>query len=300
MQCFYTLPKIVKSQKSIYKYLCVLWNTFRNYKKCEIIIDFSSTRWIEPNMIAVLGLILVKLKSNKNKIVLRNLRLSIKELLVKYEFIEPVDDLVIPENYIKYRTFNGDSNDDFRQYLEKQLKNIKDLETIGLLISRLMEIFVNVKMHARKNTIKSKYRDKEIFSSGYYNRYNNYVIFTIANNGMNFSQNISKRLNYDMKNECDFIDWALKKSNTTRINSPGGLGLFLLEDLIKIYDGELIILSGKGFYCEKKFQIEKEDFSLMFPGTVITIKIPIISINTNEFLKKDTIYNITDLIMEEF
>lgn len=298
----FLFPKNITDSKSSHKFLCVFYNDCKDICNKEIYINFYNTKWVEPNLISVLGLILIKISSRRNKIYFTHMSPSIIELFYKYGFFRKLNKPPeIPQNYIVYKTFNGDDVEGFREYLYDQFKDIKSYKSIDILINRLIEVFINVKMHARNRVNRNRYKAKEIFCNGYYNSTKNYITFSISNNGRTFKETISSHLNYEMDKEFNFIIWAIKQSNSTRKNSPGGLGLYLLNDFIKDFNGELTILSGKGYYNLNKNKITKEDFGLGYPGTAITIKIPI------KYLKnfktenlKITSFGLKDLLLEEY
>lgn len=300
------MPKKIINTRGVYEFVNLLWSTCRGMTNNTIILNCCNTKSIDLSLMAPLGLVLTKLKSNKNKIYFRGINRTIKNKLIKAGFIGQNinSDEDIFQNYIKYKTFNGDSNDIFREYIVAQLKELKDLEAINLLISRIMELFINVKMHARINN-KNRYSNKEVFSGGEYYKEENYIVFSVANNGMTLKQNIEKDIKGKLQRECDYIKWALQKSNSTRKtdkDGPGGLGLYLLVELVKECQGVLIVCSGKGFY---KFSAvdtnenEDLDFKCEFPGTVITVKIPIeyIPVDTRK-VNGEMIFNMETLLKD--
>lgn len=304
MEHIYTMPKYILDENGIYEFITLLYNTFDETTNSKIILDFSSTNYINPNLMAPLGMILTKLKSKNNEIALRNLKLSVKKLLIKYGFLQayqiPGD--VIYQNYIKYESFNGDNPNGFENYLNSQLAEISNEGVIATLTSHLMEIFVNVKTHARVNEKRNRFKNKEIFTSGYYNKNENYIRFSICNNGKSFVENISNKINYKFTNEYDYINWSLKEKNTTKKFSPGGLGLYMLSNLVDICKGSLIILSGKGYYELSysqeinDFELICKDFSSPFPGTIVTIKLPLILIPENKTVHNDITIDILSLL----
>lgn len=269
-------PKNITNSKSTHRFFCYFYNEFKNLSNIKINIDFRNTKWIEPNLMAILGLLLIKISSKKNNIFFSRMNFYIIKLFHKYGFLRKLKKPAnIPQNYIVYRTFNGNDDEIFRNYLYEQFSELNIYGSIDILINRLVEIFVNVKMHARKRITQNRYKSKEIYCNGYYNKNKNYIIFSIANNGRTFKETISNNLKYESDKEFNFITWAIKQSNSTRQGSPGGLGLFLLNEFVKESNGELVILSGKGYYNLNKNQVITEDFKAEYPGTSITVKIPI-------------------------
>lgn len=303
MSKIYPMPKYIKSEFGVFIYLSNMYKRFSNVQFDRLVFDFSFTKHIDKCMLSVLGLIFTKLKSQQNEVYLRNVSAGLKNMLLGYGFIKLsfLKEDILP-NYISYKTFNGDENDKYRNYLTEEMKEMKESELIRYLITHVMEIFLNVKTHARVNPEKSKYGNKEVFSSGYFNEEEQYLTISICNNGMTFSENIFQKIKIEYLNEFEYIKWALKQLNSTTENRPGGAGLAMLKELIIESNGELIICSGKGYYSfrfdENKIKTEEEkNLSAMFPGTAICIKVPILPINDNletDFEQEFSVFDILE------
>ena len=82
-------------------------------------------------------------------------------------------------------------------------------------------------------------------------------------------RHIKKNLGVKFSSEST-IKWALS-GKTTRRDRPGGLGLQLIQEFIKLNKGRLIIVSGSGYGEIKSGSILTETYSERFPGTVVTI-----------------------------
>ncbi len=307
MEHIHLMPKYIIDQKGIYEFITIIYSTFKDISNSVIILDCSKTKYIDPNLMAPLGLVLTKIKSKSNKVFFRGMKSNFRDILLKYGFLvsNKITTSTIPQNFIKYETFNGNNNDGFQSYLEEQLSEIYSYEIISSLITHIMEIFINVKMHARHNESFSRFKNKEVFTSGFYNKKEDFVIFSIANNGQTFMDNITSNLNYSFTFEVDSIKWALVEKNTSTKNRPGGLGLAMIKDLVKESKGELFILSGKGYYQYsynnylKEFSELTTDFSSPFPGTVITIKLPISLIQINNKVSDNINFTIEELLQED-
>ena len=147
------------------------------------------------------------------------------------------------------------------------LCNIKDI------VRAMSEIFVNVKMHTES---------REVVTCGYYDEVKKQIYFTISNHGITISKNIEERNRYIFKRDIDSIEWAIKKSNSTRDNTEiGGLGLYNTIDFIKEIKGEIWICSGRGFWHQSNYNIEKYENKSSFPGTIITFNIPLDYLSSN-------------------
>ncbi|WP_233552084.1 hypothetical protein [Brevundimonas sp. LPMIX5] len=68
------------------------------------------------------------------------------------------------------------------------------------------------------------------------------------------------------------IDWAMTGSNTTReLDVPGGLGLKVLREFIRLNQGELTIASHGGFWREAGGRVDMRPLTHPFPGTAVTV-----------------------------
>ena len=68
--------------------------------------------------------------------------------------------------------------------------------------------------------------------------------------------------------------WATQGRNTTKRGPiPGGLGLKLLTEFIKLNEGCLQIVSDAGYWCLQKDQSHTARLALPFPGTAVSLEI---------------------------
>ena len=308
MRYTFKMPKEITNNSYGYEFITSLYHAFIDIEDSDIFLTCDNTNIIAPNFMAHLGLILNRIKDKNNKIFFRNLNYSIKKLLANYGFIccSSFTSNDFNDNCIKYNSFSSEEFHLFKQYFNKQVNEIKNFAIINELRNHFSEIFVNVKMHARKNDINC-FNDKEIYTCGYYDIQKNFVCFTFANNGLTFKENIinNKQLNYNK--EFDYILWALKQGNSTRTDTKGGIGLFMFKDLIEESNGEFFIISGKGYVNHKfnenktKFRTICKDLDASFPGTIITAIIPLDNL---KHLKDDIILNnifsMNDLMKGDF
>lgn len=299
----YTMPKKIIPTKGIFEFITILYSTFKNVQYSKISLLSENTRIINPVLMAPLGLVLTKLKSQKNYIVFNKLDKLEIETLKSCGFLNVPAKNSVPLNYntlLIYSTFSSNESHKFKNYIDTKLKLIDDLEKKDIITSTLYELYENVQMHNEKN---KRYRNKEIFVSGYLRTDTNSFNFSISNNGSTFSEVITKIRGINYFTEYDYIKWALKESNTTRdISTTGGLGLFLLYELIKKCDGSLFIVSGKGLCCI--FPNKKDyfsDLSSPFPGTSITVSLPLDKLQYIDpiYKLKNKSFGLTELFKED-
>ena len=244
-------------------------------------------------MCSPLGLILEKIKSKGNKIYFSSLSDELKILLISNGFLNKIhmNKNKHSNKYIPYKTFNSQDKDEFTRYLEKNVLTYLQYKNIEINTKEFMrimvEIFINVKMH----TI-----SKEVTTCGYYDEDNEDMYFTISNHGITIKHNIEERNKYVFEDYIDAIQWAVKKSNSTREkNTPGGLGLFISRNFIKNNGGSIKIVSGKGYWEESNGVIVKsKEMRTTFPGTIVNLKINLkyqekkyYKLNKSEFSMED-------------
>jgi hypothetical protein len=70
------------------------------------------------------------------------------------------------------------------------------------------------------------------------------------------------------------ISWATEGRNTTKRDSiPGGLGLKLLSEFIRLNGGRIQIISDTGYWCQDSSRISTSILTHPFPGTVVDLEI---------------------------
>lgn len=289
MKHVYPIPKKLLNDYATYNELSNLYNNLKNITNSTIILNFSNTNFIEPNLISSLGLILTLLKFNRNIILFRlKSGSNLQKLLVKYKFLHstsfhPKD---LPENYITYNTFSQYDLINFKKYINTEILAINNFDIVNKLKTIFLELFVNISMHSNISSI-----SKDIFISGYYNPNKDYIFLSIANRGNSFQENIESIKNIKFPNYGDYISWALERGNSTRVDTKGGLGLFMLKSLIIESYGKLYIASGYEYVeylVTNSSSIKKNAFKLdgIIPGCTIAVKIPLKNLKENPSTKK--------------
>jgi len=280
LKYIYQMPRKINYTYGFMMYLSNMYKRYSNIKEERLIFDFTYTKYIEKEMLAVLGIIFTKLKSGKNEIFLRGLSEEQRTMLVEFKFINKDIDIEHENSYISYNIFDADDRDAFRKYLCDEIKDIGSDVISRYIITHIMEIFLNIRPHARKNIDKSKFGNKEVFASGYFDKQKRELVLAICNNGKTFAKNIIEKTKIDYLEEFNYIRWALEDYNSTTSGRPGGAGLSMVEELIIKCKGSLMICSGFGYYLKyfdkECIEIkEMRDLKLEFPVTAVIIKIPI-------------------------
>ncbi len=245
----------------------------------EIAIDFAGINWIDANMCAPLGAILYKISRQANSLSLENIPESIRKILSKNGFLSNYGGEKKPDTYhttIEYKRFESKDDKYFATYVEQHLvgKGLPKMST-GLqkkFREAIYEIFNNAVTHSET--------ELGIFSCGQYFPQARRFDFSIADLGIGMKENVKRNAGLDFSAE-EAIRWATEARNTTKRGSiPGGLGLKLLCEFIKLNEGRIQIVSDAGFWQLEKSTVTTTPLPVAFPGTVVNVEINTRDTNT--------------------
>ncbi len=264
------LPKSINSDFPGYSFLIDFYNRTHHLEFDEVILDFSRTNWFDANLLAVLGAILTSVREEFNNIKIMNLRNPINILLKRNHFLSHFGGYTLEDYYettIRYRKFKPGDDKQFKDYLDNELlrKDAMPDMSDGLrkeINKSILEVFNNAVIHAEC---------EHIISCGQYFLNKQELNFTVVDMGITIKKSVNDFLG-NPKTGIDAIHWAVEEGHTTRIGKiPGGLGLSLIRDFLKLNKGKMQIISGDGFWEQtKKCKIIGKDFPSEFPGTIVT------------------------------
>lgn len=239
----------------------------------EIQIDMNRVGWFDADMCAAFGAILYRLGDNVNSINLINMPPDVEKILSKNGFLSNYGREKIPDTWgttIPYHRYDAKDDRYFAAYIEEEFIRRSEMPKMSAgLVKKfresVFEIFSNAVIHSHTKL--------GIFSCGQYFWRRNRLDFSVADLGVGIRKNIEDNLGLDLLAE-DAIEWATQGTNTTkRGRIPGGLGLKLLSEFIKLNGGRLQIVSDTGYWCQGKDGAEKSPLQGAFPGTVVNIEI---------------------------
>ncbi|MBN1279564.1 MAG: ATP-binding protein [Chlorobium sp.] len=264
--------KIGPIESDVYGFnaLALLANSSKTFSDEMLALDFQECTTFDANMAAPLYTALTCYHVEKVKAI--NIRHDIRTILKKNGFLgelgvlnaDDPDQTILP-----FRRFNRNAGASFAIYLSQYMtgRGIPRMSA-GLtkrFLQSLFEIFQNAAMHSNSHS--------GIFVCGQLSPAMHRLDFTIADAGIGIRDNVRRHFNNTI-NSCSAIKWALEKGHTTRTNNqPGGLGLKLLKDFIRINQGKIQIASRYGFHeiSDMAEPFYKLDYD--FPGTCVNIEI---------------------------
>lgn len=264
----------IKSDRKGFETLAEVFKTARDLSLDTLNLDFSSCSFFEGNMAAPFYAILSQVFNGLNEISVVNVPDDVEKILRKNQFFCVFGYTAIHDHNqttLPFKKFKLQAGDQFSDYLDQYLKG-KGLPEMTYALTKkfrqsLLEIFQNSAIHSDSAS--------GIFTCGQFFPKKQRIDFTIADAGIGIRENV-RRYHGDAKiSSRDAIRWGLTEGNTTRKggNQPGGLGLKLIKDFIRLNQGKIQIISRFGFYQysasgELLLKMDKD-----FPGTSVNIEI---------------------------
>jgi len=269
-----SLSKINSSFEGFEK-LILLYRQARVCRDDSYEIDMSRVTWFDANMCAPLGAILYQYP-RKYKIKLSGLRPSLEKLLQRNGFLpnfgfnrEKVFDHL--GTTIEYQRFEGSDSTAFKDYVSRHFvgKGIPNMSQVlhKKFRESIAELF--------ENAIDHSFTQKGIFACGQYFPNASRLDFSIVDLGIGIKENVKQKLGLNLEPDAA-ISWAVSGENTTRQmkdGKPGGLGLKLIKEFIKLNHGKIQIASDAGYWDYDTSGESTRKFSMPFPGTTVNIEI---------------------------
>ena len=235
--------------------------------KCVIKPKFS---WIDGSMFSILSAILrQRIEKNGLRIVFdfSESKPAIKELFLRNGFFEESEIVDKNNTLVPVKAFDRTQIESFIQYVVENFDNNKFPfpRTFALsTIVCLAEIFSNCEIHSQT---------RRVFTAGQFfpNKSDRgEFAFCLTDLGIGIVTLVKKEVNNHFSSE-DAIRWAFTKSNTTRSDRPGGLGLNTLRENTARHGGHLLVVSNDIVYDALEDKCDKLPFA--FDGTSVILKL---------------------------
>lgn len=236
-------------------------------------LDFSYCGFFEANMAAPLYAVIARLRNELNDVSVVSVPPAIETILRKNHFLTTFNMAVLRDTNqttIPFKMFKLQAGEQFSDYLDIYM-NGRGIPTMSAALTKrfrqsLLEIFQNAAIHSQS--------EPGVFTCGQFYPQKHRLDFTIADAGVGIRENVRRYTGKTKMNSCAAIQWALAEGHTTKTGKlPGGLGLKLLKDFIRMNKGKLQIVSRFGYY---EFSAHGESIIKMdhdFPGTCVNIEI---------------------------
>jgi signal transduction histidine kinase len=236
-------------------------------------LDFSSCEFFEANMTSPLFTVISNIRDNLSNISVVGLNSGLNEILRKNNFMSQFHEKSLVDetkSAIPFKVFKLHAGEQFFEYLELYMYG-KGMPKMSKVLKKrfkqsLFEIFQNAAIHSKSPA--------GIFTCGQFFSEMQRLDFSISDSGVGIRENVRNYTGLKKMSSRDAIKWALTEGNTTKTGEqPGGLGLKLLKEFIRMNNGKLQIVSRLGYY---EFSSDGENYEKLdhdFPGTCVNIEI---------------------------
>lgn len=269
----FVIQNKVMSDFDGYNSLISLYYAISQNSENEIILDFKNCTKFEANLSAILGAICSISEEQKKTISFINLNNAIQKILQKNKFLCNYGwDAVHNTNntIITFQKFTPYADIEFMDYIRDELLAKPDFPKLSRLLGKkinesIFEIFENARTHGLCKYI---HTCGQYFSSESIKR----LDMTIVDMGKTIKTNVNDYLHTNFSGS-EAIQWALAYGNTTKTgNIPGGLGLDIIFEFIKLNKGKIQIVSSNGYWEYRNEETENRLFDKPFPGTIVNIE----------------------------
>lgn len=271
------LPKITHTQCDDYsKLISSIRPLFDLPDGTHFILDFSKVKWLDANLLAIIG---ASIEHRYAKCRIGYLKNSINEKqadLWGRNGFGNYFNLNTKKRYdttVDYKVFLYNQAKDFGVYIDEHLLSKKGFPKLSpplhkKISNNMQEIFGNAPLHGKCN---------KVISCGQYFHKSKKLTFTIVDCGNTIIKNVVDYFIYLGQPAPEHnIKWATLENNSTKqmVNGKsGGMGLALLKEFISLNNGHIQICSGNEFWeystdSEKCLHIDSD-----FPGTIVSINI---------------------------
>ncbi|MEQ6121630.1 hypothetical protein [Reichenbachiella sp. MALMAid0571] len=268
----FEMPRQVKSDYHGYQTFIDLANQTKEFVFEDIVIDFEQNTWFEANLCAVLGTIISNI-SDLNSVELINMNSWLENILSKNGFLVNFGGQLkidFHQTTVKYQKYKVTEEKLIKKYLDEELLQKNEFPKLSGLLRKkigesIFEIFSNAAIHGKCT---------HVYSCGqhYPNKTPARLDFTIVDLGRTIKKNVADYLNSPIDG-VDAIKWAVTEGHTTKQGShPGGLGLKVIMEFLKINNGKMQIVSSDGYWELVRNEISFMSYVNSFPGTLINLE----------------------------
>lgn len=270
----FTIPKNFSSNLDGYEFLSNISIKTYDSNDSVVVFDFLSNELFDNNLCSPFGALIEDLKNRNNVVTLYGLNENVETGFKKNGFFQFLkasftqEQSYVPK--IDYKKFSLVDTNIFQKYINEQLLSLEDLPNMSDLLKKkinksILEIFNNAHTHGLC---------EYVFTSGEFSEKEKKLRFTIADLGKTIRKNVNEYFNSGNKlGGKDCIKWAVEEGHTTKKgNIPGGLGLSLIREFLRLNKGGIQIISSNGYWEEKNGSIFEKDILNRFLGTIVTLE----------------------------
>ncbi len=269
---------ILNDSSRDFQELFSIWSQVNDYFE-DVRFDFSYCGFLRPNAVAFLGGLARMIEARMGSVVfdwhtLRNQAVmnNLRQNSFAGNFGHPSsgwDGHSIP--YREDRALDMNKIMDYLTYnwIGKGWVHVSD-RLSDAIVGKMWEIYNNAFEHSGT--------DIGVFSCGQHFKSQNDLILSVVD----FGQGIPAKVRSFFRQHADealvskmtgasCLKWAFQPGTTTKTEEPGGSGLDLLKEFIRINHGKLEVYSNEGYAIIDKDGERFENRNISFEGTVVHI-----------------------------
>lgn len=277
----------LRANYASFQALNIIHSNLYGFENSAVEIDCSRLNWMDAQLSSPFRAIIEHSAQRGNKI-------SLSGLKPKVELILQKNGLLVNTVKDKYNTtmpvvgFSLDDAVDFAKYAKKYLSHPampKMTEALQMkFFEGIDELFANCSLHSKSGI--------PVIVAGQFFPTHKKLSISISDGGIGIIGSLSNA-GYTFPTHVDAIDWSMNNSNTSRLGYiPGGLGLKVLRDFVRLNGGQLIIASHSGCWIENASGVYKHTFNYIFPGTSVVLEINTADMKKYDLSKKQDPNNI--------
>lgn len=263
---------------SDFEQLFKIWQQVNDYY-LDIRFDFSRCGFLRPNAVAFLGGLVRLIVSRHGNVAFDWASVHSQRVMANIRQNGFAGNFGYPSS-----SWSGNSIP-YREDLTRDVGGIMDyLEKYWLgrgwvqVSQRLRDAIVGHMWEIYNNAFEHSGSDVGVFTCGQYFPHNETLVLSVVD----FGQGIPAKIRGFFRQHADeslvarltgasCLRWAFQAGNTTKVGEPGGSGLDLLKEFIRLNQGKLEVYSNEGYGIIDKDGERYENHAISFEGTVVHI-----------------------------
>ncbi len=252
-------------------YSTIAWfNSYATSSKEKLIqVECSKLSWLDANLAAPMGAVIRShaVKDGKS-FQFHNMVPAVRSILCDMGLVTGTK-RVGRNTVIPLQHFMPGQSEEFANYSKSHLEG-KGIPSMSNELRKhfylgIDEVFQNAEIHSES--------EHGLFACGQLYPKKNKLDFCVSDMGLGIPDVVRKGTAQKMAS-AEAIEWAMSGSNTTRKGDvPGGLGLKILKEFIRLNGGRLIVVSDDGYWEMSSEGFSRRELPASLPGTAVTIEV---------------------------
>jgi len=258
-----------------FRQLFEIWSQTNDYFE-DVLFDLSRCKFLRPNAVAFLGGLARLIESRVGTVVFDWTTLRndwVKNTLSQNGFAGSFGSFSsgwsghsIPYREDRFRDANSIVDYLENYWLGRGWVHVSP-RLRDAIIGHVWEIYNNAFEHSGSEI--------GVFSCGQHFYTQNELILSVVDFGQGIPAKVRTFLSSDPRADqltaAGCLRWAFQRGSTTKADEPGGLGLDLLKEFVRINQGKLEVYSNEGYAMINKDGEQYENTDISFEGTVVHI-----------------------------